>query len=235
MQPNDNPMKDYPKTKSGKRKLQDVLTRKEIHRLLKATRTTTVLGLRDRALLTILLETGIRASECAGLRDRDVRLAEGLLRVVGKGGDERTVPLPKKTIRVLSLYRKVRGTSSPDSKFFKSRKGGGLSRYGIYERVRRYARRAGIRKKVTPHILRHTFATHMYRDHNVKLIHLKELLGHRLISSTQIYVHMTMNDLRKAINKLSWGGISDKLEKYLPNMKLPYQNEPGKRYAFQKP
>lgn len=235
MDPNQNPMRGYPRTKGAKRKFRDVLNKKEIKRLLRAPRKTTVMGIRDRTLLALLLGTGIRASECAGLCERDVRIDERIIRVVGKGGDERTVPLNESTAQALKVYRKVRGASSPNASFFKSRKGGGLSRYGIYQRVTTYARVARIRKKVTPHILRHTFATHLHRDNRVKLVVLKELLGHRQLSSTQIYVHMTVNDLRQAMQNHPLCKLAKDLVKYLPNVKLPFQYPPGTRYAFQTP
>jgi len=235
MAPGQNPMRGFPQMKPPHRKFRDVLNNKEIEKLLNRPRKDTVLGIRDRTLLVLLLNTGIRASECAGMKEKDVRLHERTIRVTGKGGDERTIPLDEIAARALMVYRKVRGELSAKSCFFKSRKGGGLSRHGIYERVRTYARQARIKKKVTPHILRHTFATRMLSVRKVNLVVLKELLGHRQLASTQIYVHMTANDLREAMKHHPLRKLAAGIVKYLPNIKMPFQHPPGTRFAFQSP
>jgi len=226
-----NPMLGFPRIKAARRKFPDILTAREIKRLIRAPRKDTVMGIRDRTLLVLLLGTGIRANECAGLREKDVRLDERLIRVIGKGGDERTVPLEKTTAQALRVYRKVRGEMSPDSFFFRSRKGGGLSRHGIYSRVLTYARVARIRKKVTPHVLRHTFATHMMRK-GTKLVYLKEILGHRQLASTEVYLHMTAADIRAAMEKHPLKKVAAGIVKYLPDVKLRFQYPPGTRFAF---
>lgn len=226
-----NPMLGFPRIKPARRKFPEVLTTKEIKRLINAPRKDTVMGIRDRTLLVLLLCTGIRANECACLRDKDVRLDEHLIRVIGKGGDERTVPLEKTTAQALRVYRKVRGEASPESRFFRSRKGGGLSRHGIYSRVLTYARKARIKKRVTPHILRHTFATHMMRK-GTKLTYLKEILGHRQLASTEVYLHMTAADIRAAMEKHPLKKIAAGIVKYLPNVKIRFQYPPGTRFAF---
>lgn len=230
-----NPMIGFPRIKRPSKKLREVLTEKEMENLITAPREDTVMGIRDRSLLVLLLETGIRASECANLREKDVRLDENLIQVTGKGGDERVLPLEGTTAHALRIYRKVKGKASPESRFFRSRKGGGLSRHGIYSRVRIYARKAGIKKKVTPHILRHTFATHMLKTKKMNLVQLKETLGHRLLVSTQVYVHMTVMELREAIEHHPLRRIGAKLIKYLPDMKIPFQYPPGTRFGFESP
>ena len=217
--------------KAPKRKIRDIPTPEEIQKLLNCPRVDTVLGLRDRAILTLLYGTGIRASECAGVKESDVDLADLTVRVVGKGGNQRVVPLNKAVASALNNYRMARGRTELDQPFFRSRKRGGASRSIVYERVRRFARLARIKKRVTPHVLRHTFATHLVRL-GEKLIVLKELLGHQQLSSTQIYLHMTGEDLRNAVDRHPVGNLLSTLGEMLPNVKLPFQYPPGRRFAL---
>jgi site-specific recombinase XerD len=184
--------------------------------------TDTVLGVRDKALLTLLYGTGIRASECAGLAEKDINWEEGLIRVTGKGGHERTVPLNEEVLHVMRQYRLARGGATPQEPFFRSREGKALSRNAIYERVRLSARKARIAKRVSPHRLRHTFATHLVQE-GVGLVTLRDLLGHRQITSTQIYIHLTAQDLRKAADKHPVGKLIQRMEELLPTLKLPFQ------------
>ena len=134
------------------------------------------------------------------LADKDIDWEEGLIRVLGKGGHERTVPLNEEVLHVLRQYRLARGGAKPHEPFFRSREGQGLSRNAIYERVRSNARKARIPKRVSPHRLRHTFATHLVQE-GVGLVTLHDLLGHRQITSTQIYIYLTAQDLRKAADR----------------------------------
>jgi site-specific recombinase XerD len=235
LDPRNNPMKGFPKVKAPRQRFREVLDSKEVEQLVTTPRSDTVMGIRDHTLLMVLCSTGIRASECSGLREKDVRLDERIIRVIGKGGDERTIPLDNITAAALKAYRHARGQAGKESAFFKSRKkGNGLSRSAIYERVRTYGRRARIKKKVSPHILRHTFATQKIRD-NVNLVVLRDLLGHRQLSSTQVYLHMTGADIRKAMKKHPLRKIAARLRKYLPKVKLPYQYPAGTRFAFESP
>ena len=148
----DNPMAGFPKMKATKVKFKDTLSLEEVQKLINAPQTDTVMGRRDRAILVLLYGTGIRATECAGLKESDVSLAERTIRVIGKGGDQRVVPLNNDVAQALEQYRTVRGPTSKDASFFKSRKGKqGLSRNAIYERVRKFARESRI------HVLHITF------------------------------------------------------------------------------
>ena len=152
---NDNPMAHFPKIKAAPTKLPTFLSEEEVERLLAEPATDTVLGLRDRAVLILLYGTGIRASECSGLTEADVDFRNNTVRVVGKGGHERTLPLHHKVAAALQQYRTARCQGHPRSPFFRSRKGGAMSRNAIYERVRTHARKARLDKPVSPHRMRH--------------------------------------------------------------------------------
>jgi integrase/recombinase XerD len=222
LEPRDNPMAHFPKIKAAARKLPTTLSREEISVLLDQPESDTVIGLRDRALLTLLYGTGIRASECSGLREQDIDWEERTIRVSGKGGHERSLPLNEEVLHVLRQYRLARGGAKNEEPFFRSREGGALSRNAIYERVRSHGRRARIAQRVSPHRLRHTFATHLVQE-GVGLVTLRDLLGHRQITSTQIYIHLTAQDLRRAAEKHPVGKLIQRMEELLPNLKLPFQ------------
>jgi site-specific recombinase XerD len=222
VEPRLNPMAYFPKMKPAARKLPSTLDREEVSRLLDQPDSDTILGLRDRAVLTLLYGTGIRASECAGLTEKDIDWQENMIRVLGKGGHERTIPLNDEVVHVLRQYRLARGAVKSHEPFFRSREGGALSRNAVYERVRRAAQKARIQKRVSPHRLRHTFATHLVQE-GVGLVTLRDLLGHKQITSTQIYIHLTAKDLRHAAEKHPVGKLIKRMEDLLPNLKLPFQ------------
>src|SRR5262249_15917534 len=146
--------------KAVPRKLPVTLSSEQIRRLLAEPQPNTVIGLRDRALLALLYGTGIRASECAGLRNSQVDLNQLTIRVQGKGGQERVIPLNPEVAEVLRVYTHARGAVLPTSPFFRSRFGRQLSRGSIFERVRTWGQRSRIGFPLSPHRLRHTFATH---------------------------------------------------------------------------
>lgn len=219
--PDANPMAHFPRIKAAPSKLPVFLSEDEVRKLIAQPRTTTVLGLRDRALLALLYGTGIRANEAATMRECDVDLRDNVVRVVGKGGRQRAVPLNAEVARTLAQYREARGRTLPDALFFRSRRGGGTSRHVIYERVRTHAQKARLELKMSPHKLRHTFATHLVKR-GVQLITIRDLLGHRTISSTQVYLHTTAEDLRQAAQKHPVEQLIERLD-LLSNMKLPLQ------------
>jgi integrase/recombinase XerD len=208
IEPGANPMAGFPKIKGAPKKLPVVLSAEEVERLLAEPDTSTRIGLRDRAILVLLYDTGIRATECAELLDSRANLEGGLVTVRGKGGHERTLHLSAVAVTALVAYRQQRGPElSLKGPFFRGRHGAGVTRGTIYERVRCYCRRARFQKHVTPHTLRHTCATHMVQM-GANLIALRDKLGHRQITSTQLYVHLTGEDLREAakchpINRLA--------------------------------
>ena len=215
--------------KAAPRKLPIVLDAQEVTRLLATPPANTVLGVRDRALLALLYGTGIRASECAGLRDAQVDLHALTVTVHGKGGHERTVPFNEEVALRLREYIQVRGAQLPTAPFFRSRAGKALARGTIYERVRTLGRRARLAKPLCPHRLRHTFASHLVRE-GIGLVTIRDLLGHRQITSTQIYLHVTAQDLRQAAERHPISRLLGTIEHLLPNIRLPFQR-PGARCA----
>lgn len=220
--PNSNPMRTFRRVKPPPRKFRDVLSKKEVKRLLEATDDKTIVGLRDKAMFMLMYSSGIRASECAGLKECDIDFEGAQIKVLGKGSHERTIPLSETAARCLKNYRRARGEVGLRGKFFKTRLGDGISRKGIYDRLKIYLKVARIFKKISPHNLRHTFATHTIKQ-GVNIVTLKELLGHRSIMSTMVYIRMTMLDLRKAIEAHPVNEFSDIVDTYLPGVRLPYQ------------
>src|SRR5947208_7899485 len=194
LEPPANPLAGFPRIRAAARKLPTTLDTDEVTRLLGACQRDTVVAIRDRALVALLYGTGIRASECAGLREGRVDLRALTLTVRGKGGHERTVPFNEEVAAYLREYIQVRGLQLPAAPFFRSRRGAALSRGTLYERIRTLGRRARLAKPLSPHRLRHTFASHLVRE-GVNLVTIRDLLGHRLITSTQIYLHVTAHDL----------------------------------------
>jgi integrase/recombinase XerD len=223
LEPRANPLAGFPSIKAVPRKLPTVLSIEETEKLLAQPRSDTVLGLRDRAILALLYGTGIRASECAGLRQRDVDVHGLTVTVTGKGGHQRTLPFNEGVAAVLSQYARARGAAVAAAPFFVSRRGRAISRGALYERVRTSARRARLGKVVSPHRLRHTFASHLVRA-GVGLVTIRDLLGHRLITSTQIYLHVTAQDLRSAADRHPINRLLGTIEHLLPDVKLPFQN-----------
>jgi len=155
-------------------------------------------ALRDRAILTLLYATGMRASELAGLNVRDVNFNLGIVRVMGKGGKERIVPAAEAALDAVRQYiqtDRASATADATGRLLLSRTGKPLAREDVYRTVRKYVRRAAVRGKVTPHTLRHAFATHLLA-HGANLRSVQEMLGHADISTTQIYTHVDAERLK---------------------------------------
>jgi len=148
--------------------------------------------------------------------------------VTGKGGHERVLPLNQSVCEVMKTYRQARGRLAPEAAFFRSRLKRALSRGAIYERVRKYSIQAKIPKRVSPHTLRHTFATHLVKA-DVNLVTIRDLLGHRALSSTQVYLHVTAEDLRSAIAQHPVARLAPTVEALLPDVRLPFQHPPPRR------
>jgi len=229
LEPRDNPLIGFPTIKAAARKLPVILDAEEVQRLLATPRLTTVIGVRDRALLALFYGTGIRVSECAGLCEGRVDLRALTVTVRGKGGDERTVPFNEQVATRLREYIQVRGAQLPAAPFFRARSGKAMARGTIYERVRTTGRRARLAKPLSPHRLRHTFASHLVKE-GVGLVTIRDLLGHRQITSTQIYLHVTAQDLRAAAERHPISRLLGTIEHLLPNIRLPFQR-PGARCA----
>jgi integrase/recombinase XerD len=182
-------------------RLPRVLTRHEVARLLREPKGTEPLTLRDRALLEVMYACGLRVSEVTGLEVSDVDLDEGILRARGKGSKERLVPVGRHASSALSAYR-ARGRpvllgTRAESKLFLNRRGGGLSRQGLYKIVQGHARGAGLEARMSPHTLRHSFATHLLAG-GCDLRSLQEMLGHADLATTQVYTHLSAERLKDA-------------------------------------
>ncbi|HZH81179.1 MAG TPA: site-specific tyrosine recombinase XerD [Gemmatimonadales bacterium] len=181
------------------RRLPAVLSVSEIERLLAAPNTDEPLAIRDRALLEFAYATGARVSELVGLGVQDVFYEEGLARILGKGSKERVVPVGRRALGAVALYtREIRPRFDHGrgrDKVFLNARGTPLSRVGAWGIIRRAARAAGISKRVTPHTLRHTFATHLLEG-GADLRAVQEMLGHADLATTQLYTHVDRDYLR---------------------------------------
>jgi integrase/recombinase XerD len=180
-------------------RLPKVLSRDEVGRLLEQPQGTSPGALRDRALLETMYACGLRASEAIDLELSQLDLEAGLLRARGKGSKERIVPIGSKAINALSVYldrgrQRLVGLRD-EPRVFVNQRGGGLSRQGLYKIVQRYARSAGLEHRMSPHTLRHSFATHLLAG-GCDLRSLQEMLGHADIGTTQIYTHLSTERLR---------------------------------------
>lgn len=195
----ENPVQAVLSPRRG-RKIPTYLTLKEVERLLDTPSLETKLGVRDKAILECLYATGMRVSELVHLKRADLNFDSGWLKVTGKGSRERMIPLGKEAIRWMSEYLRQQGNDERNSFIFCNRYGGRISRQACWKMVKKYAFRAGIHKVISPHILRHSFATHLIaRDADLRSV--QELLGHVNISTTQIYTHITQERLRKVYKK----------------------------------
>lgn len=228
IRPVENPMEGFPKVKAAPQKLPVFLSKDEVARLLNAPQGESVLMIRDRTMLRLFYATGIRATECATLKEEDVDLENKRIRVTGKGGHQRSVPLNTSALAMMKLYRQVRGPVDPKSCFFLSLRRKPMTRGAIYERVRKWAVVARIEKVVSPHRLRHTCATHLAQA-GVDIVKIRTLLGHRQISSTQIYLHTTAQDLKEAVEKHPIKRLAADLDQLLPGVKLPWHYPPVRK------
>ena len=169
------------------------LSEADVEALLAAPDTATTLGLRDRAMLETLYATGLRVSELVALKSFEVSLESGVVRVMGKGSKERLVPLGEEAVHWISQYLSSR-RSNADALFITHR-GAGMTRQAFWHLIRRHGARAIPGKKLSPHVLRHAFATHLI-NHGADLRVVQLLLGHADISTTQIYTHVARERLK---------------------------------------
>jgi integrase/recombinase XerD len=176
--------------------LPHFLNIEEVDRLLAAPDLTTPVGLRDRAMIEVLYATGIRVSELTGLRVDGMNLELGFVRCFGKGSKERIVPIGESACHAVSKYLKEgRGEYASEILFLTSR-GATMSRFEFWDILKRYAAKAEIRKNISPHVLRHSFATHLL-DRGADLRAVQMMLGHENISTTQIYTHVIRERLKQ--------------------------------------
>lgn len=179
--------------------LPKTLSAAEINRLLDSPDKHTPLGKRDRAILEVFYGTGLRVSELSDLQIDDIHGDEGYLRCIGKGRKERVVPLGRQAIEAVQIYMDEVRTpllnSTPCRNLFLNRRKNQFSRKGIWKMIKKHAKEAGITTNVTPHTLRHSFASHLLAN-GAPLRTIQEMLGHADISTTQIYTHIDSDRLR---------------------------------------
>lgn len=199
----DNPMQhiDSPKRKEH---LPDTLTLKEVETLIETPDVNTPLGLRNRAILETMYATGLRVSELIALKKDDLHLSIGLIQTIGKGNKERVIPIGDIAAEWLNRYfaesrpELIRQRDVPE--VFVNFHGQKLTRQGIWKNIKAIVKEAGIDKDVTPHTLRHSFATHLL-ENGADLRMVQELLGHSSISTTQIYTHVTKKRVSEVYQK----------------------------------
>jgi len=181
------------------RPLPKSLTEEDVEALLAAPEISEALGLRDRAMLELLYASGLRVSELVGLKLGEVSMAQGVVRVFGKGGKERLVPMGEESLEGLQRYMDEARAELLSGKIsdavFVTRRGGAMTRQAFWYLIKRYAQQAEIKTSLSPHTLRHAFATHLL-NHGADLRVLQMLLGHRDLSTTQIYTHVARERLK---------------------------------------
>lgn len=191
-------------TPRGWKRLPKTLSAADVEALLKQPDNSSRISLRDKAMLELLYATGLRVSELIGLRVQDVNLERGFLLVMGKGSKERVVPMGDAAIRAVEEYladarqRLLQGKES--GLLFISQQRKGMTRQTFWERIKFYAAKAGIPQNVSPHTLRHSFATHLL-DNGADLRSVQAMLGHSDVSTTQIYTHVSRERLKRIHEK----------------------------------
>lgn len=200
----DDPMLEVDSPKKAQT-LPDVLTVAQVNQLLSMPNTNQKLGIRDRAILETLYATGLRVSELVNLKLGDLHLPMNLLQTIGKGDKERIIPISDVAVdwlnRYLTTTRVALLDGKPNTEFvFLNAHGRQLTRQAIWLMIKKYVNQAGIKRHVTPHTLRHSFATHLL-ENGADLRIVQELLGHSDISTTQIYTHVSHQHLTEVYNK----------------------------------
>jgi len=198
----EDPSADLSHPKLG-RALPSVISAKQVEVLLAAPDVATPLGLRDRAMLELLYASGLRISELVSLELSNVNLRQGWVRIVGKGGKERLVPMGEAALQWIEQYlRDARRELLPEggAVLFPSKRGRPMTRQTFWYAIKRYALQAGIANKVSPHTLRHAFATHLV-DNGADLRAVQMMLGHSDLSTTQIYTHVAQQRLQNLVQE----------------------------------
>ena len=193
-----NPMEDFASPGVGE-SLPETLSVEEIEALLSVEEALTPMSIRDHAIIEIMYATGVRVSELVSLDIDDVDLDENFVRCMGKGSKERIIPVHDEAVEAVRVYlqdgRESLAGPAAGRALFVSRKGGRLTRQALWLILKSRAQAAGIERKITPHTLRHSFATHLLIG-GAQLRHVQELLGHASITTTQVYTHLTSEHVR---------------------------------------
>lgn len=197
---NHNPLEGVISPRAG-RKIPNYLSLTEVERLLNSPSSSDLFRTRDKAILEVLYGTGLRISELVNLNISDLDLSHRWVKVLGKGSKERIVPLGRKACQCIRAYLREREIKKgEETPLFYNRYGKRISRQACWKAVKKYAQRAGITKRISPHTLRHSFATHLLaRDADLRSV--QELLGHSNIGTTQIYTHITQERLKRVYKK----------------------------------
>ena len=183
--------------------LPKFLTVKEVESLLGQPDEENVRGIRDKALLELLYATGLRVSELITLRTKDVNLEDGFLLCVGKGGKERIVPVGDSAVKAIRRYLEEgrdKFLKESSEYLFLSQRGNAFTRQGFWKLLKEYAKKAGLVQKISPHVLRHSFATHLL-ERGADLRSVQLMLGHSQITTTQVYTHVSRKRLRLVYDK----------------------------------
>lgn len=187
------------------KKLPNILNVNEVDMLLNAPDRRNWRGIRDRASMELLYATGMRVSEMVELKTKDINMDVGFIKCIGKGSKERIVPLGNSAKEAINKYMarsriRLLKKSAPQTNLFLTRLGRKMSRQSFWKMIKRYARKAGIKKDISPHVLRHSFATHLL-ERGADLRIVQEMLGHADISTTQIYTHISKERLKSIHHK----------------------------------
>ncbi len=183
------------------RKLPEILSLAEIDRIIASIDPSTTKGLRDRAIIEVLYSCGLRVSEACDLRIGDLFFGEGYIRVVGKGDKQRLIPINPIARERIHLYMEQRSQiKSNNDTLFLNNRGSALTRVMIFTLLKRAASLAGVQKKVSPHCLRHSFATHLLEG-GASIRQVQEMLGHENIATTEIYTHLGSERLHETVEK----------------------------------
>ncbi len=183
--------------------LPKFLTVKEVESLLKQPDEETVRGIRDKAMLELLYATGLRASELVSLKIKDLNMEDGFLLCLGKGGKERLVPIGESAVKAVRHYLDTARPSllkKTSESLFVTQRGEAFTRQGFWKLLKGYAQKAGLDLKISPHILRHSFATHLL-ERGADLRSVQLMLGHSQITTTQVYTHVSRKRLRRVYDK----------------------------------
>ncbi len=189
--------------------LPSALSRQEMEKLINFNYSNDLKGLRNRAIIELLYSSGIRVGELVSAKTKDIDFNNRIIRVFGKGKKERLIPVTSQALSTLDTYLHKRGRRNNDTIIFCNLRGKPLTERGVQYIIDRIATECGIFRKVTPHMLRHSFATH-FLENGMNLRYLQHLLGHSNLSTTEVYTHLSIEELKKVYNRSHPGSTKKK-------------------------